>query len=218
MFVFAVICQEDAWFDSVSILESDSDDEYSSVHGGNENQPFPLSFMNLLKCCSINIIKGELLNESELFLVIFSFHFSTTDCFPIVGNTIGNIAGGQMVQYKSSACIMDNDGQVEEYHESYVEIDRGKADKYLGKTDSKRKRVLDPSYGSFKGLIDERRDSEENNLKPSLARVVPTVSFNDKTLSSTISDTQPQRRKSAVFRLSFKRRSCEGEETTELCK
>ncbi|KAL5739122.1 hypothetical protein ACOSQ2_028302 [Xanthoceras sorbifolium] len=191
-----VICQEDAWFDSVSILESDSDDDFISVHG---------------------------------------------DGFPLTGNTIGNIPSGQMLQFESSSRFVDGKGKYEEYHESYFKIDGSKKENnlsknekdlnkftglstqgyelpHLGKVDeisSKRKKLID-HYGSFKGLRECRRDSEESTLKSGLARLVPSVSFNDRILNSATLVPQ-QRKKSAIYRLSFKRKSCDGEETTEQC-
>ncbi|KAL9427243.1 hypothetical protein AB3S75_029436 [Citrus x aurantiifolia] len=194
-----VICQEDAWFDSVSILDSDSDDDFISVHG---------------------------------------------DGFPVAGNPIGNISSSHMLQYESSSCFMDGKGKYEEYHESYVKIDGGKPEKYSSKDEFKgsnrsgvistqgydfscsgkadeicnrRKKLLEHSYGSFKGFKDEKCNSEGKPLKLGLHRLNPSVSFNDKILSSAALGPQPQRKKSAVFRLSFKRRSCDGEETTEQC-
>ncbi|GLU11015.1 hypothetical protein SLE2022_277880 [Rubroshorea leprosula] len=180
----SVHCQEDAWFDSLSILESESDDDSSSVYG---------------------------------------------DCFPSMGNAIPNISSGQVVQYESSSCFVDGEGKYEEYHESVLKIDGVKAEKLLrkdvqgfelshwGKADdicSKRKKLLEHSYGSFKGLTEYGCNSEEKTLKSRLARLVPSVSFNDKILASTMG-AQSQRKKTAVFRLSFKRRSCDRETTQE---
>lgn len=179
-----VICQEDAWFDSVSILDSDSDDDFISVLG---------------------------------------------DGFPSVGNAIGNKSSGQLLQYERSACLKDSRCKYEEYHESYLKIDVGKSEKFstqgyelscLGKADevcSKRKKMLDnSSYGSFKGLKEDRRDSKEKIQ--GLHRLVPSVSFNDNILNPSSMGPQSQRKQSAVFRLSFKRRSCDGEETTKHCQ
>ncbi|PQP97640.1 uncharacterized protein Pyn_18244 [Prunus yedoensis var. nudiflora] len=200
---FAVICQEEAWFDSVSILESDSDDDFISIHG---------------------------------------------DGFPLASNPIGNISSGQVLQYERSARFVDNGCKYEEY-QSYMKIDGGKSDKITGKDErresnrfslistqgyelsrlgkadevcSKRKNILDHSYGSFKGLRENGRDSNEkiqdNALKSGLSRLAPSVSFNDKILSAQSLVPQSQRKPSAVFRLSFKRRSCDAEETIEQCE
>ncbi|PQP97675.1 uncharacterized protein Pyn_10671 [Prunus yedoensis var. nudiflora] len=195
-----VIFQEEAWFDSVSILESDSDDDFICMHG---------------------------------------------DGFPLASNLFGNISSGQVLQYERSARFVDNGCKYEEC-QSYMKIDGGKSDKITGKDEcresnrfslistqgyvlsrlgkadevcSKRKNILDHSYGSFKGLLEDGRDSNEkiqdNALKSGLSRLVPSVSFNDKILSAQSLVPQSQRKPSAVFRLSFKRRSCDAEETIE---
>ncbi|CAL8161254.1 unnamed protein product [Prunus armeniaca] len=157
---FAVIFQEEAWFDSVSILESDSDDDFVSIHG---------------------------------------------DGFPLASNPVGNISRGQVLQHERSARFVDNECKYEEY-QSYMKIDGGKSDKitdkderwesnrfslintqgyelsHLGKADEvccKRKNILDHSYGSFKGLTEDGRDSNEkiqdNALKSGLSPLVPSV-------------------------------------------
>lgn len=186
-----VICQEEAWYDSLSLLASDSDEEYSSVHGD-----------------SIS-------------------------------------SGGQVVQYETSSCFVDGLHKIEEYHGSYLKIDGGKTEKFLSKDEYKesnryavissqgyelsclgkndevyttRKKVLEHS-GSFNGLKEEKHDFGEKthdiNLKLGLPRLVPCLSFNDKIMNPP--SPQSQRRKSTVIRLSFKRKSCDGDEKTGYC-
>jgi len=117
------------------------------------------------------------------------------DGFPIVANSIANISSGQVVQYERSACFVDNGRKYEEY-QSFVKIDGGKAEELS----SKRKKILDNSLGSFKCF--KEVDSDDKTRK---SKLLPAVSFNEKLI-------QQQKKPSAVFRLSFKRRSCEREE------
>lgn len=140
---------------------------------------------------------------------------------PSAGGATGNIPNGQVVQFESSSCIVDGKGKYEEYHETYLKIDGSKTEKFVSKgmykdpsglsvlTGNNKKKLMD--HASFKGLKEQKRNSQEKTLRTSLSRLMPTVSFNDKTLNSPTS----QKRKSAVYRLSFKRRSCDGEEVTE---
>ncbi|KAK6129281.1 hypothetical protein DH2020_036990 [Rehmannia glutinosa] len=145
------ICQEEAWFDTLSILDSDSDDDFSSVHG--------------------------------------------------------------------------------EYREKYLKIDYGKTEFFFSKDGAKEpndesgtkgKKNLDRAHVSFNGVKDDRNDRAEkapgNLLKSVLPKLVPTVSFNDKINGALNAGPQSQRKKSAVIRLSFKRKSVDGEDTNEICE
>ena len=72
--------------------------------------------------------KQEVHRLSLLFHFCSSFHSS--DVFPIVGNPIGNISSGQVVQYERSACFVDNGCTYEEY-QSFVKIDGGISHKHM---------------------------------------------------------------------------------------
>ncbi|XP_061358091.1 protein ENHANCED DISEASE RESISTANCE 2-like [Gastrolobium bilobum] len=176
------ICQDEAFFDSVSIMESESDDDFTSVHG---------------------------------------------DGFQLVGNTNGNISSGQVHQYERSACFVDNNHQYEEYHESYVKVDGGKSDRSKGKDENGFAPISTQSYGvsrlnkshkSFKGIKEYKHTleekSQENTLKPGLPLLAPS----DKIKNGPSKGVQSLKMQSSIFRLSFKRRSCDVEETTELCQ
>ncbi|KAL0450515.1 UNVERIFIED_CONTAM: hypothetical protein Slati_1607900 [Sesamum latifolium] len=161
------ICNDEAWFDTLSILDSDSDEEFSSVHG---------------------------------------------DSYP-------NVANGQVLQYETPPQILDSRCSFKDYYEKNRKIDNGLVkNEELG---TKRKKNLDRSYVSFNGVKDDRNDHEEKAseklFKSVLPRLVPSVSFNDKINGAVSAGTQSQRRKSTVIRLSFKRKSVDGEETNERC-
>ena len=146
---------------------------------------------------------------------------------------------------------MDNGGKYEEYHERILKADGGISEKFLSKDEykeangfsvisaqgyelsclgkidevsTKKKMMLDHSYGSFNSNLKEgRRDSVErtldNTLMPGLPPLlVPNVSFSDKIFNQPCLSPQSQRRTSTVIRFSFKRKSCDGEEKTEYCK
>ncbi|RRT59258.1 hypothetical protein B296_00037418 [Ensete ventricosum] len=80
---------------------------------------------------------------------------------------------------------------------------------------SKVKKVLEDIRGSFKGLKEIIHDTEEKFRESTLKQLtsscaphlVPSISFNDKEKQFPSASPQCQKRRSAVIRLSFKRRS-----------
>lgn len=99
------------------------------------------------------------------------------------------------------------------------ELPMGKVNKTLGsEACMKKRKFLADSYGSFKGLR-ERHDTEEKSLgnkkQSYLRKLVSSVSFNDKIYHMTKLSPSCQKKKSAVIRLSYTRKSYDGEETTE---
>ncbi|CAI9109758.1 OLC1v1009652C1 [Oldenlandia corymbosa var. corymbosa] len=191
-----VICQEDAWFDTLSILESDSDDEFSSVHG--DIPP--------------HVAMGQVLQ------------YETSSCFVDSKCTFKEFHEGYLkIDNGKTEMSLSKDG-LKDSNKFSILSTQGYELPGLSKNEefgSKTKKLLDRAYGSFSGLKEDKYDAEEkmqeNMLKSVLPRLVPSVSFNDKIVSKPYANPQSQRRKSAVIRLSVTRTSVDGEETNEFC-
>ncbi|KAF6171764.1 hypothetical protein GIB67_007285 [Kingdonia uniflora] len=187
-----VICQEETWFDSVSILESDSDEDFRSVHG---------------------------------------------DCFPCIGNTLGNISSTQL-QYENASCYEEfyDNTPISFSLEHFLKMDSGKTGKTAydeatrgyeffsspkaNETCINKKKVFNDFHGGFNDMKENRHSTEEKTpekaTKSCLPRLLPSVSSIDKHEVRISTGLPPQRKKSTVIRLSLTRKSCDGE-TTEFC-
>ncbi|KAL1809590.1 hypothetical protein ACET3Z_026580 [Daucus carota] len=160
----SVICQEEAWFDTISILESDTDEDFSSVH---EDLP-----------------------------------------------------SGQVLQYETSSCSVDRKCLYEEIHEKLMKIDNGKTEMLVDRDGIKDSDGFKLTK-NYNGVKDDQRDCEDKNLENmkrySLSPLEP-VNFNEIIINTSHPGHQSQKRKSKVIRLSFKRTSIDGDETTEICE
>ncbi|XP_042449488.1 uncharacterized protein LOC122034346 isoform X1 [Zingiber officinale] len=187
-----VMCQEDAWFDSVSILESDSDDDFLSVYG---------------------------------------------DCIPSA-----NAAGTQTLQYETASCFMDAMAKLEDANpstpltmppEKHFKIESPN-DRVLCNCDphggshrtqgtdiyTKNKTNLSDSHGSFKGSkeVHEMDDkSHVNKASSHICKLVPSVCFNNRIQQMPNGSPPSQNKRSSVIKLSYKRKSYDGEDITEFC-
>ncbi|KAH0436594.1 hypothetical protein IEQ34_026376 [Dendrobium chrysotoxum] len=204
-----VICQDDAWFDSVSILESESDDDFSSIHGDN------LSPAN-------NAITRQMIHYENAARSVNAVCKFEDDCSPVTLAVEHYLKGDGSKTEEHSFMDECRDGRDKTTSQQRNEI----SDSQLNKIYPRRKVVLDGNFGNLMGLLDDRhidegRKSTENTLKQltssCLPRLVPSVNFNDKYQEIPAVSPPAPKRKSAVIRLSIKRKSYDGEETTEFC-
>ncbi|KAG1342022.1 hypothetical protein COCNU_05G002510 [Cocos nucifera] len=201
------LCLEDAWFDSVSILESDDDDDFRSVHGDS----FP----------SVNPTGTQKLQYENAFADAMSKFEELCGSTPIAQAVERYLKRDGGKTGKDDFKDLDRFAMISphRYKLSMEKFDGSRFRTQGGEFCSKVKKTLVDSCGSFKGSKGHETEEKYHESKtPSHVRkLVPSVSFNEKIQMASASP-QCQKRKTAVLRLSYKRKSYDGEDTMEFCK
>ena len=208
-FVFTGLCQDDSWFDSLSILESsDSDDDFISVYGGSKIV-YIYTLHSYVSC----------FNHDPMLLNPF---FLRPDCYSSVHNSTvmqyeNAIAMCKFEEFCGYGGKSDNIYNTNDFKEGEKFPFLGAMMPHGTEVFATRQKVLE-SYRSFKALKDD--GSHENNnlktMKPCTRSLAASLSFNDKMVKNASPSCQI--RKSAVIRLSYKRKSCEIEEGNAFCE
>ncbi|XP_017698365.2 uncharacterized protein LOC103707405 isoform X2 [Phoenix dactylifera] len=197
--------QEDTWFDSVSILESDDDDDFRSVHGdcfpsANATETQKLQYKNAFRDAMCKF--EEFCGSTPVALDVEKY----------LKRDGGKTGKDEFKDLDRFAMISPH-----RYKLSMGKIDEARFRMKGAEFYTKTKTLVD-SYGSFKGF--KKHDTEEKcheSRTPSRVRkLVPSVSFNDK-IQMPSASPQCQKRKTAVLRLSYKRKSYDGEDATAFC-
>lgn len=202
----SVVCQEEAWFDSVSILGSDSDEDFSSVNGD-----FPAMSTagrtHLVQCEDASCI-ADCIQKFEKFFD-------------------GSCVAQAVEQYLTrDANCMDKSSQSGVQEAEWLKIASSETSDVSGakveeaKTKNEGVKMLtklrrgDEACNNLKSFKDGEKSHESifKSLTP-----VCTPRHANKVQPLGVASPRGQKKKSGVVRLSFTRTSFDGEQTTEIC-
>lgn len=183
------VCHEEAWFDSVSALDSDSDEDFTSVHG----DFFP-----------------SLSNSTEDVHMNQMAQYESNSCFGSEhrgDKTFHNIDGGKTEKFCSK---VENEGENGISHSK-------RCDDFPSLTNadgiSTEKKILDAPSWRFKGLKADPRQHEqkyaENFPRSHLPQLLDHCSLNSLSTS--------KRRKSTATKVAIKMTQQDEDETNEYC-
>lgn len=193
-----VVCQEEAWFDSVSILGSDSDEDFSSVNG---------DLPAISNSAGTQLIQCEDASSIADAIQKFVRNFDGSSVAQAVGQYLkrdANIIEAERPKVASPETCDVSSGKVEEAKT------RNEGIKILPKF-----RRGDEACNTLKPFKDG--DKPHESIFKSLTPVCTPRHANNKVQPLAVASPRGQKKKSAVVRLSFKRQSFDGEQTTQIC-